>query len=532
MPEKPRKERDLAWQEMLPALLPAILAFFLFLPALWAGFVNWDDPLYVYQNPHIRSLDIRWVFTAVVASNYHPLTLLSHTLDYALFGLSPWGHHLTNIVLHAVNSALVFLLARALLLRARPMVKDGGQGRVLAPLFAALVFAAHPLHVESVVWVAERKDVLSALFFLLSILSYLRYSENRRIPAYGLTLILFVLALLSKPMAISLPVVLLILDYYPLQRIERGWAVVIEKVPFFVLSGASAIITLWAQKTGGAVTLMRSYPLATRLVVAIRGYVFYMYKLIFPATLAPYYPLPLNPGVGDPLFLASLLILVIITALSIYLAIKGHRAIPALWSYYIVTLFPVIGIVQVGSQAAADRYAYIPTMGFFILAASIFTRKKGAARPIGVAIFVAALVLFGLKTTRAIPVWKDSLSLWTHEIGYLQSHGGEDKVAGVIARYNRAKAFESLSLLEEAAREYGRVLAINPRYLDAYLNRGVIYARLGRYNEAIGDFTRAMDIEPTSAAAHYNRARAYGALGDMEKARYDFEMARRLGWGR
>ncbi len=412
---------------LLPAIAPALLAFAVFIPALGAGFVNWDDPAYVYQNPHIRSLDLHWAFTAVVASNYHPLTLLSHTLDYALFGLDPWGHHLTSIMLHALNSALVYLLSLALLERIMPRSgapdsagKGSGQrpgglsrnantgpseGAVFAALAAAFIFAAHPLHVESVAWVAERKDVLSAFLFLLSMLAYLGYTARRdKALPYALSLIFFVLALLSKPMAVTLPVVLLVLDYYPLKRDGRGWGrLIIEKIPFFALSILSAVLTLWAQSSGGAVTKMHSYSLGARLIVAVRGYVFYLYKLIYPASLAPYYPLPLSAGAEDPLFLGSLLILIIISALCLYLALRGRRAPAALWAYYIVTLAPVIGIVQVGSQAAADRYAYITTIGFFMLAGFVMARLFTMPAPRVPALFLTflAVALLGLKTVRA-----------------------------------------------------------------------------------------------------------------------------------
>jgi len=524
----PQLSRQPAWQDKVAPLIPALVAVVLFLPALGNGFVNWDDPAYVYQNLHIRHLELRWIFTGIVASNYHPLTLLSHTIDYALFGADPMGHHLTSLILHGLNSALVFLLAKRL------FNKGFWHGGALLPAFmAALLFAVHPLHVESVVWVSERKDVLSAFFFLLSILFYLRYTEKGHVKKfYVLTLITFILALLSKPMAVTLPVVLLILDYYPLDRLCKGRIIIMEKIPFFALSIASAIVTLWAQSTGGAVTRMVSYPLYIRILVAVRGYFFYSYKLLFPVSLAPYYPLPMGLGLTNPFFIVALVFFITVTIFCFFLAMGGKRALFAIWLYYLVTLAPVIGIVQVGSQAAADRYSYLPTVGCLMLAGALFgflyKRPRGSKT---FAIIIALAVLSGLtvKTLRTIPVWHDSVSLWSHEINFLESHNKRDRLAGTIAHYNRAKAFEGISLLPEAIADYTSVIAINPGYLDAYINRGVIYGRLGRFEEALPDLNRAVELDPASVSARYNRGLVYKNLGQMDKAREDFEAAMSLG---
>ncbi len=516
-----------SWQERLIPLIPALVAVVLFLPALGNGFVNWDDPAYVYQNLHIRHLELRWIFTGIVASNYHPLTLLSHTIDYALFGQDPMGHHLTSLILHGLNSALVFLLAKRLL------TKGLGQGGTLGALIAALLFAVHPLHVESVVWVSERKDVLSAFFFLLSILFYLRYTEKGHLNKfYVLTLLAFIFALLSKPMAVTLPVVLLILDYYPLDRLCKGRAVIMEKIPFFAMSLASAIVTLWAQSTGGAVTRMVSYPLSIRILVAVRGYLFYSYKLLLPVGLAPYYPLPMGLGPSNPFFIVSLIFLAGVSLFCLFFAMRGKRALLAIWLYYLLTLAPVIGIIQVGSQAAADRYSYLPTIGCIMLGGALLSflyKRLGGSKGIAVTITLLLLLLLSVKTTRTIPVWHDSVSLWSHEINFLETHNKKDRLAGTIAHYNRAKAYEGISLLPEAIADYTSVIVINPGYLDAYINRGVIYGRLGRFEEALPDFNRAVELDPSSASARYNRGLVYKNLGQMDKAREDFQAAMSLG---
>jgi hypothetical protein len=293
------------------ALIVASVTFVVYLPALNNEFVNWDDPTYVYENYQIRSIDfgfLKWIFTAVVSGNWHPLTMFTHALDYSFWGLDPRGHHLTSIIFHTFNTLLVFILVVQLLgcgRAGKTGIPNGFTGpdkkALIAGIVTALVFGIHPVHVESVAWISERKDVLSVFFFLLSVLAYLKYTSSRnskRSISYGACLLLFTMALMSKPMAVTLPVVLLILDYYPLGRmsLEGGlkgakWSL-LEKVPFFVLSLLSSLITIWAQHTGGALTTLEAYPLKVRILVALRAYAFYIYKMVLPIDLAPFYPYP------------------------------------------------------------------------------------------------------------------------------------------------------------------------------------------------------------------------------------------------
>jgi len=497
-----------------------ILALLLFLPVLENGFVNWDDPLYVYENLHIRHLDIRWIFTAVVASNYHPLTLLSHTLDYALFGLNPMGHHLTSAIFHGLNSALVFLLAKRLLHKA------AGHGRTLGALTAAMLFAFHPLHVESVAWVSERKDVLSAFFFLLSILAYLRYTEKGHDKKYyGLTLLAFILALLSKPMAVTLPVVLLIIDYYPLKRDSNGWTrLVIEKIPFFALSVASAIVTLWAQRAGHGLRGLETHSLSTRIYIALRAVTFYLQKIILPIKLSPYYPLPFNTGLVSSGFIISLAVVTLITLLCL-LALKRQRWPMALWAFYLVTLLPVSGLVTVGGQATADRYAYIPTMGFFMLAGVIISRlacrgkgeARGRKKSAAVALIIVILVIFAVQTIRQEAIWADSITLMSRAIELYPRRA-------VIPYNNRGLAYDRRGNLQLALSDYNSAIAISPEFTDAYINRGIVYGESSLFEKAINDFSRALEIDQSNAKAYMNRGAARlgtgdyaGALGDLKR---------------
>jgi len=505
--------------EPLMALAIFILAIVVFLPALKNGFVNWDDPSYVYENLHIRHLDLKWIFTGIVASNYHPLTLLSHTLDYALFGLNPMGHHFTSIVLHGLNSSLVFILATRLLRRCM------GKGVVLPAMVAALLFAVHPIHVESVVWVSERKDVLSTFFFLISILLYLRYTERGRGKnLYLLALISFCLALLSKPMAITLPVVLLILDYYPLKRDANGWgALFIEKIPFFALSIASAILTLWAQSAGGAIRGLETHSIFTRFFMAARAVTFYLHKIILPINLSPYYPLPFNTGLFSVTFLISLVVFILISIICL-LALKRQRWPLALWVFYLLTLLPVSGLVTVGGEAAADRYAYIPTMGFFLLIGAItsgLARRGGAGnngrlKAVVTVLIVAILIIFTASTIRQEYIWSNSITLMSRAIKLYPKRTA-------IPYNNRGLAYDKRGEFQLAIADYNSAIAISPEFTESYINRGIVYGEYSLFEKAINDFSQALEIDPKSAKAYMNRGAAYLAVGDNTGALRDLK---------
>jgi len=515
-------------RDYTPLIAVGIFVFtiLVFLPLLGGGFVNWDDPSYVYRNIHIRSLDLKWIFTAVVVSNYHPVTLLSHTLDYALFGLNPMGHHLTSLVLHGLNSALFFIIA-FFLLEGREGKKEVNErgANLAAALIAALLFAVHPLHVESVAWVSERKDVLSAFFFLISIFFYLSYARERNYKKYFLTLLTFILALLSKPMAITLPVVLLIIDWYPLKREATGWTkLIIEKIPFFALSAASAILTLWAQKAGGGLRGLETHSAATRLYIAARAVVFYPYKVIFPINLSPYYPLPFNTGLLNGAFIVSLIFIILITLLCL-VSIKRQRWPAALWAFYLVTLLPVSGLVTVGGQAVADRYAYIPTMGFFILAGTAAGKffdknrqKTGAAKAAVTVITLIIITIFTISTIRQAYIWKNSITLMSRAISLYP-----DRAA--IPYNNRGLAYDEKGERSLALSDYNRAIAISPEFTEAYINRGIVYGESSLFEKAIEDFSRALAINGQSAKAYMNRGAAYMSVGDYAGALRDLRRA-------
>ena len=384
-----REVDDTARKGRILAAGVALLTFLVYCPALLNGFVNWDDDLYVYGNPHILSLKpafFAWAFTDLSAGFWHPLTWISYGVDYALWGLNPLGYHLTAILLHALNTALVVLVTGALLDAARrrrvaSTFPDNHNPWVVAGI-TGLLFGLHPLHVESVAWVSERKDLLCALFFLLSLIAYVNYAvlktggqERRPFPGfprsrwYFIAFLLFICALSAKTMAVSLPLVLIILDWYPLGRIRTAGdsvTLLLEKIPFVLGTLVIAVISIMAQKSIGALELMESKPFGTRLLVACKALATYLWKMLIPVDLLPFYPYPQQVSLLSADYLLSVLVVVGVTAGCIFAAEK-RKVLTASWLYFLVTLLPVLGFVQVGIYAMADRFTYLPTLGPFLL---------------------------------------------------------------------------------------------------------------------------------------------------------------------
>lgn len=513
-------------------VLAAIITALVYLPALGNGFVEWDDHVYVYENKGLALEGfefIRWAATAVVSSNWHPLTLLTYGAEYSLWGTSPFGYHLVNIIFHSANTFLVFMLGVALF---RHALKEAGPGQrtglLAAAFLAALVFGIHPQHVESVAWVSERKDVLSGFFFLLSLILYLKHVErNKRGPLYWASFASFVLALLSKPMAITLPVVLLILDFYPLRRLEglrEFKSRVVEKIPFFALIPVTAVLTIWAQHGDEAMATIEVSPLSQRIDVAVRGFVFYLEKLVYPVDLAPFYVRPLEGEFYNHAFFLSLFFVVLITALA--LAFRKKRSLAAAWAYYVATLLPVIGLVQVSDMAAADRYSYLPVLGpvFFIagVLGAFISRRRQRLIPVA-ALMLPLLALSGFFTVRQEAVWKDTVSLWTQEI----------KVFPTIQAYmKRAKAYEKEKRFREAAEDY--TIVINNAYegqSGLYLRRALAWKNAGNSALAMSDFSEAIKLDPGSALAYINRGELFLNSGVLSAALADFERALELSPG-
>ena len=539
----------------LPASV-ALITFLVYLTALRNEFVNWDDDVYVWANPYIRSFNIaffKWAFLDFYVANWHPLTWLSHAADYAFWGLNPLGHHLTNIILHAANTYLVvFVMIKLLEVGSERPIRNelspflNERSLLTAAGVTGLLFGLHPVHVESVAWVAERKDLLCALFFLLSLVMYTKYAGGRHREEgdetdwkrsftdknYLLALAFFVLALLSKPMAVSLPVVLLVLDWYPFHRIYSGKTLrsaLIEKMPLALFALASSIVTILAQKAVGALIATKTIPLSSRMLVAAKSLISYLFKMAFPCNLIPFYsyPGPSDISLYHLEYPLSIAVLIGITTACVAL-MKKQKLWLSSWGYYIVTLLPVLGIVQVGGQAMADRYTYLPSLGPFLitgLGAAWISKKTDAlekgARIIKVFVATAAvfmLVFLSYLTVKQIGIWGNSIKLWNYTIE--KTHERDP-----ISYYSRALAYDQMGRFEKAIEDYDKSIALNSYFANAYNNRGLDFYEMRQLDRAIADFDHAISLNPAHAAAYYNRGLVFDKMGMLDKALADYDQA-------
>lgn len=503
---------------MVKALV-AVVTFVAFLPALGNGFVAWDDDRNFLDNPHYRGLgpaQLAWMVTHLDA-HYVPLTWLTLGLDYVLWGMNPAGYHLTSVVLHAANAVLVYAVARRLIAAALPGAAGGAL--VLGSAVAALLFAVHPLRVESVAWATERRDVLCGLFYLLTVLAYLRYCASASRRWYGASLAFLAAALLSKAMALTLPVVLLFLDAYPLRR--RAWR---EKLPFFALSLAAGALALAAQRAAGATSTVAFLGPLERVAIACYSLAFYLWKTLVPRHLSPIYELPARV---DPLaspYVASALAVLALSVLAIALR-RRWPPFAVAWASYAVTVLPVSGLVQVGPQIAADRYTYLALLGVAILAGGALARAglalqaQRAAGPLlgaGAGVLVLALVVLTLNQAR---VWRNSETLWTHALSVGPSAIAHAKLGVVRDEQGRP---------EEAIAHYRQALRIHPDMPDAYNDWGIALARQGRWLEAIEQYENALKLAPGLVEAHANLAQALERVGRAAEAAEHARPAQRI----
>ena len=469
----------------------------------WFDFVRYDDPTYVTSNAWVRNGltadGFRWVWTATHGSNWHPLTWLSHMVDQEIFGGWAGGHHLTSVLFHVLNTLILFATLRS------------ATGDEWPSALVAALFALHPLHVESVAWVSERKDVLSALFGLCAIASWIAYARRGGRARYALTLALFACGLAAKPMLVTLPFVLLLLDVWPLDRLRSRpsratvggvGALLLEKLPMLALSAASCAITLVAQER--VVASDEAVPFSLRLANAAVSYVRYLGKTLWPVDLSVLYPHPYQPG-GTPWATWQIWGAVVLLAALTAAAVRSRRRYLQFgWAWYLGTLVPVIGLVQVGQQAMADRYTYLPLIGLFVIvawgSAEVARRFRGSIHVATVAALFALAAHVGLarhQTGR----WADSISLFTHSLAV-----APDPPA---LHNNLANALAAEGRYQEAMRHYGIALRIFPDYARAHNNLGSALARQGRLDEAIEHFRRAAELDPgyESAVDNLNRAR-------------------------
>jgi len=560
-------------QPLLPGAVLFAAVLWTFWPAVHNDFVGYDDPVYVTGNGHVQQglswKNVCWAFSTGEGGNWHPLTWLSHMSDCELFGVSPWGHHLVSIVFHALNVALVFVMLR------------NATGATWRSFAVAAFFGLHPLRVESVAWIAERKDVLSGFFFLLTLIAYTKYvssaggnevqsltsfvkstTEVRRSEVqssrlwYGMSLILFAFGLLCKPMVVTLPFILLLLDYWPLRRwkvqspksefvrkllkwfgllvapshtpLEEGvnekppgfvksaavqlW---VEKIPFFVLALSFSIVTMVVQRRGGAMSL--AIPFAGRVENAVVSYCRYIGKIFFPDHLAFFYPYQSGWTLGA--IVSAIVLLAVLSTVGIL----WRRQYPYLltgWLWFIGALIPVIGLVQVGEQALADRYTYLPSMGLLIaLVWGAHELTRGWRFQGGICGSFAAVmaVVCAVKTRDQIGIWKDNQTLFAHAIAVTSNN--------YIAHNNLGATLEREGRLEEAMAQFRQAIAEKPDYAQAHRNLGVQLEHRGESTKAMAEFREAIRLDPSYADPHNDLGGLYKAQGRLNEAVEEFEQA-------
>jgi tetratricopeptide (TPR) repeat protein len=546
---------------VLICLALAILTVITFWSLKDCSFINLDDDIYVYENAYVQSglnaKSIGQAFSSELAEKggfWHPITWLSLMLDYQIFGLNPHGYHLMNLLFHVMNTILLFLILHRMTKTLWPSA------------FVAALFAIHPLHVESVAWIAERKDVLSTFFFMLTLGAYSYYVEYPGLRRYFFVLLFFILGLMAKTMLITLPFVLLLLDYWPLQRFqeikpdhkiqtesfksvtsdkqkkkskkeqavketlevkkpadpEYKWSLIYpllwEKVPVFFLAILSSIVTYIAEQRLGAVPSIETLPMSIRIGNAFISYIAYIGKMIWPSNLAIFYP---HPGwflVNGKVFW-SVLLLIAITG-TVFWMVKKVPYLATGWLWYAGTLVPVIGIVQVGSFSMADRFTYIPLIGLFIMMAwgvPDLLKKWNYREKIILASSVLSILCLSIITWTQVGYWQNSITLFDHTLKVTDNNW--------LIYNNRGLTYSVLGNYEQAIEDYDKAIEINPGYAEAYNNRGNDYNSLGNYKQAIEDLNRAIKIRPVYAEAYFNRGTAYTGLGNYRQAIEDLTWA-------
>ena len=503
---------DGRWPTLGVCVFLAAVTLAVFGRTIGYGFAYYDDPVYVFENAQVtRGLTLKgieWAFTHSVSANWHPLTMMSHMLDCQIYGLNAGGHHMTNVLLHAVTAILLFLVLRQM------------TGAFWRSAFVAAVFAIHPLRVESVVWVSERKDVLSGLFFMLTVGAYVRHVRRPFSPGRYLPVVfLFMLGLMSKPMLVTLPLVLLLLDYWPLGRFAKSVnepkcffiprQLLLEKIPMFALAAVGCGVTLLAQHE--AIMTSEEVPFPLRITNALVSYAVYLKQMFYPAKLALLYPLPKN---GLPVW-ESFLALVFLTVVSggVFVWRRKRPYLMVGWLWYLGMLVPVIGLVQVGLQAHADRYTYLPQIGLYVmvvwLVADLCAAWQYRRMVLGgtMAIVIAALTVCSRIQTA---YWRDNELLWTHTLACTTNNAlAHNGLGNVLAQKGRAP---------EAVEQYQKAVTIRPQFVQAWNNLGYALLQSGRVDEAIAQFQKALEIQPDFADADYNLGVALDQKGLLDEA--------------
>ncbi|MBK7030503.1 MAG: tetratricopeptide repeat protein [Bacteroidales bacterium] len=493
-------------------LLIAVVTWFTYHSSLWNGFVNYDDNLYIYENSDIQNLswnNILGFFKGNIGQ-YPPLTMIAFSLIYHFIGPEPTSFHVVSLVLHVFNSLLVFLFIYHF------------DRKVLAALVAGLLFGLHPMHVESVAWATELKDLLYTAFFLGGLLAYQSYQQLGNQRKYlVIALVLFILSCLSKGMAVVFPLVLLLMDFYNAGKVNKNqW---LEKIPFFIMSLIWGLLTLLTQQSMGALDGGTSITVFERLFIFSQGILFYLTKAIYPLQLSAFYPFPLVTGSGLPVSVYLSILGVIVPGVMIYFAKKYRRILVFGSLFFLLNLILVLQILPVGMAITADRYFYLSSVGLFFILSYFFDelihhQPRLRASVLSISVFIVA-GLAVLTHTQA-KVWENSVTLWNQVLENPKPYRGY-----ALAYTNRGDAYADRNDFDAAIQDYGNALEVNPEYVDALNNRGMIKGLKQEYAEAKLDFDAALVIRPDFAKAYNNRGNANRFLGDAQAALDDFSKA-------
>jgi Flp pilus assembly protein TadD len=478
-------------------------------PTRRLSFVSFDDPFYITDNPQVSAgltwKGVIWAFTTGHASNWHPLTWLSHMLDISIFGITPGAMHAVNVAFHTANSVLLFGLLYTMT-------------SALAPsAFVAALFAVHPLHVESVAWISERKDVLSTLFWILTIWAYVAWVRTRSLKRYLWALILFGIGLTAKPMLVTLPFVLLLLDVWPLNRIPGlklhpsiMGPLLLEKLPLLGMAAASSVVTFIVQRQGGSVATLDTVPLDLRTANALLSYVIYIANMIWPSSLAALYPFPKYIPLWETVGSASVLVAMSLIAVRMG---KRHPYVFTGWFWYLGTLAPVVGLVQVGIQSRADRYTYVPLVGLFIVIAwtlqDITSRRSAWTFPVAGFGALAIIVCIVVARTQ-VKYWQDGFTLWRRTVDVTSENYQAQRALG--------DEFWGRKDASNAVLHYTEALRIEPRYAEVHNKLGVVLADQGKTAEAASHYMEAVRLKPTLKEAHNNLGNVAAGQGKFDEA--------------
>ncbi len=496
---------------ILPLIILLVFTLIIFIPSFQNNFTNWDDPGYLLENNLVKNLTesaLTKIFTTPVMGNYHPLSILSLAVEYHFFHLSPAGYHVISVLIHLLNTGLLYYFIILLVRNWR------------IAFITALLFGIHPMHVESVAWVAERKDVLYSLFYILSLCMYVKYinARNNRTFYYILTFIFFLLSLLSKAQAVTLPAALLLIDYFREKKFSKK--ILLQKIPLFIISVIFGVIAVIAQKKSGAITDIPVFSLFNRILFAAYGFMSYIFKLILPLNLSSYYPYPpTNTSLPVIYYIVPVILLILLFLIIRYC--RHNKYVIYGVGFFIINILLLLQVVPVGGSIMSDRYSYLSFIGLFFIVAYLIdlswqknNQRLYKSRFLVSGVFAAYLVFISIRTNAQIKIWKNSETLWTNTITKYKDV--------VIAYSNRGSYYQKEQRLDEALADFNEALRLRPDHPETLINRSDLYRVKGQYDLALADCNKAISVRPDYPGGYINRGIVYCITGKYDAGFNDF----------